>query len=49
MKIVEFRALWKEHVLLNLTQLGERKARGGSAARAREEPGKVWHAPRQVF
>ena len=29
MKIVEFGALWGEHVLLNLTQLGERKVCGG--------------------
>ena len=34
-------------LLLNLTQLGERKARWGSAARAREEPRRVWRNPRQ--
>ena len=34
-------------LLLSLTQLGERKARWGSAARAREEPRRVWRSPRQ--
>ena len=28
MKIVEFRALWKEHVLLNLAQLGGPESAG---------------------
>ena len=41
------KGLLEAGLLLNLTQLGERKARRGSAARAREEPRRVWRSPRQ--